>query len=111
MHLRFLIGSGFPYTPTRNEAQVGGQVFRLPDDRHAARFPRYFRLDLGSTKRIRLSKAREARQLRLTAELLNVFDGGATIKYTLIPDGDGLSLRVPTRLTPRTFNLRARVDF
>jgi len=34
-----------------------------------------------------------------------------TVAYTWIPNREGIWERVPTRLTPRTFNVRMRVTF
>ena len=50
-------------------------------------------------------------RLELTAELLNVFDMTNTVAYSWIPDAQGVWQRIPTRLTPRTINVRLRATF
>ncbi len=40
-----------------------------------------------------------------------VFDMINTVAYSWIPDAWGAWQRVPTRLTPRTFNVRLRATF
>ena len=71
------------------------------------------RIDFGVTKHITVTEKALNNPLRLelTAELLNVFDMINTVAYSWIPDARGVWQRVPTRLTPRTFNVRLRVTF
>ena len=114
LHLRALYGSGFPYTPpvpgdnapTGSATQVGGA-------RMSERLTAYRRVDTGATKRLTLMDNGLDAPLRLdlTVEILNLFDMDNTVAYSWIPDGEGIWQRVPTRLTPRTFNLRARLTF
>jgi hypothetical protein len=49
--------------------------------------------------------------LRLTGEILNVFDMVNTVDYSWVPNASGIWVRVPTRLTPRTVNVRAAITF
>jgi hypothetical protein len=69
---------------------------------------------MGATKTLQLiAKGNRTNpvNLQLTAELLNVFDMVNTVAYTWVTGADGRYSRIPTRLTPRTFNLRARINF
>ncbi len=110
LHLRGLFGSGLPYTPPVPGERIGMFVAQIPGDRHSERYPEYRRLDLGITKLIEFTGSFPV-GVELTAELLNVFDMTNTVAFTWVPDGDGIWQRVPTRLTPRTFNVRARIEF
>lgn len=113
LHLRMLYGSGLPYTPPVPGPKVGSLIAQIPGDRFSARYPRYFRFDMGVTKQVTASTTGLGRpvSLFLTFEILNVFDMINTVAYSWIPNQSGIWTRVPTRLTPRTFNVRARVDF
>lgn len=108
VHMQGLFGSGLPYTPPVPGRKVGTFVAQVPGPRNAGRYPEYRRIEMGVTKLIDFSGAF---RLELTAELLNVFDMTNTVAFSWVPDGDGIWQRVPTRLTPRTFNVRARLDF
>ncbi len=113
LHMRALFGSGLPYTPPVPGPQVGSLVVQVPGDRFSARYPEFRRIDLGVTKFITLTENALSRPLTLemTAELLNVFDMTNTVAYAWVPDSGGIWQRVPTRLTPRTFNIRLRATF
>jgi len=111
LHLRTLYGSGLPYTPPIPGNKVGNLVIQAPGDRFSARFTRFFRFDMGVTKTITPSDNPSGPTIELTAELLNVFDMVNTVSYSWVPDASGIWQRIPTRLTPRTFNVRASVRF
>ena len=113
LHLRTLFGSGLPYTPPIPGPQVGSLVSQVPGDRFSARYPRYFRFDMGLTKNIVVFDRGLSGpvRLQLTGEVLNVFNMLNTVAYSWVPDASGIWNRVPTRLTPRTINVRLRVDF
>lgn len=110
VHLRGLFGSGLPYTPPVPGERVGTFVAQVPGDRHSARYPEYRRIDMGVTKLVEFTGSFPLR-MELTAELLNVFDMTNTVAFNWVPNSEGIWQRIPTRLTPRTFNVRARVDF
>lgn len=112
IHMRALFGSGLPYTPPVEGPRLGGIMLQMPGTRSSARFTEYTRLDLGITKSLEIGRITASRpvRLRVTGELLNVFDMVNTVAYTWVPGGDGLWKRIPTRLTPRTINVRARID-
>ncbi|HEX7072101.1 MAG TPA: TonB-dependent receptor [Rhodothermales bacterium] len=112
IHLRALFGSGLPYTPPVPGPRLGNIEVQIPGPRASARFTEYKRIDAGVTKEIELFGAdnRVPMRMQLTAELLNVFDMINTVAYSWIPGAEGIWHRVPTRLTPRTFNVRLRVD-
>ncbi|GIV58095.1 MAG: TonB-dependent receptor [Rhodothermaceae bacterium] len=115
LHLRFLYGSGFPYTPPRPNPGMGGTTLSVPTRRHAFRYPAYSRADIGFAREIRFVAGwcSEDRPLRVEAalEILNVFDYVNTITYDWAPDASGLWQRIPSRLTPRTLNLHVRMVF
>lgn len=113
LHLRTLFGSGLPYTPPVPGERVGQIVVQVPGNRHSARYPAYRRLDVGITKYLTLwhRARRGALRMEITAELLNAFDIVNTVAYSWVPDATGIWQRVPTRLTPRTFNIRLRTTF
>ncbi|MEM8558553.1 MAG: TonB-dependent receptor [Bacteroidota bacterium] len=111
LHMRALFGTGLPYTPPVPDPEAPeSEVARIPGDRHSARFPSYQRIDLGATKQLMLTNpgANRPVALKLTVEVLNVFNFRNTIAYSW----QGFQWnRVPTRLTPRTVNARLRVNF
>jgi len=104
LHMRALFGSGLPYTPPEPGKQVGSVVTQVPGQRLASRYPAFRRMDFGVTKEI----AFPLLNIALTAELLNIFDITNTVAYNWVPNADGIWQRVPTRLTPRTINVRLR---
>jgi hypothetical protein len=112
LHLRALFGTGTPFTPPSPGNVLDGATVFTPGPRNALRYPEYFRFDMGATKSASLGTVggRTVR-LGLTAEVLNVFDQSNTIAYTFVDSGQGFFEGVPTRLTPRTVNVRLRLDF
>ena len=110
LHMRTLFGSGLPYTPPVPGTQIGNLLVQAPGERFSARYPRYFRFDMGVTKEVELSQDDDV-GFEVTFEVLNVFDMTNTVSYSWIPDAAGIWTRIPTRLTPRTFNVRARLSF
>lgn len=113
LHMRTLFGSGLPYTPPVPGPQVGNLVTQAPGPRFSARYSRYFRFDLGVTKQITVTPPDAAHPISidLTAEVLNIFDMTNEVAYTWIPNAAGIWTRIPTRLTPRTVNVRVRVSY
>ena len=110
LHLRGLYGTGFPFTsPVADNSFSDGIVMQKPGPRNAFRLPNYQRLDAGATKSIEVFEDvfDKPITLRLTAEVLNLFDMKNTVAYTW----DGQFNRIPTRLTPRTVNARVQVSF
>lgn len=114
LHLRALFGTGTPYTPPVPGREIGGVQLQVPGDRASARYPEYRRVDMGLTREAELTpnglSGRPVR-LELTGEVLNVFDMTNTIAYSWVADGQGIWQRIPTRLTPRTINVRMRLVF
>lgn len=114
LHLRGLFGTGTPYTPPAPGREIAGVQLREPGDRNSARYPEYRRIDMGVTKEAVLTPRSPTGNpvvLELTGEVLNVFDMTNTISYSYIADGNNIWQRVPTRLTPRTVNVRMRLSF
>ncbi len=115
LNLRFLYGSGFPYTPPGPGPGTGGTIRQVPATRNAFRYPSYSRADIGIAKAFKIVSGWWSgdRPLRLdvSVEILNMFNYVNTITYDWAPDADGIWQRIPSRLTPRTFNLHVRVEF
>ncbi len=113
LHLRTLFGSGLPYTPPVEGERLGNVLTQVPGDRFSARYQRYFRFDMGITKEVVVTERANGIPVRmeLTGEILNVFNMVNTVAYSWIPRSDGILTRVPTRLTPRTINVRMGVRF
>ncbi|MCY3595311.1 MAG: TonB-dependent receptor [Bacteroidetes bacterium] len=111
LHMRILFGSGLTYTPPIPGERIGSVVTQIPGNRHSARYPEFRRIDFGTTKIITLSNRPRPLQLEITAEMLNIFDIINTVAYSWLPDATGIWQRIPTRLTPRTINLRLRTSF
>lgn len=108
VHMRGLFGSGFPYTPPVPDRQLGRFVIQAPGERNSARYPPYRRVDIGVTKIVGVVAGM---RMELTAELLNAFNMTNTVAYAWTPDDEGIWERIPTRLTPRTFNVRVRLEW
>ncbi len=114
LHMRTLFGSGLPYTPPVPGEQIGSLLTQVPGNRLSARYPIYFRFDIGASRDVTVFQSGFSGTpvvLELTGELLNVFDQINTISYYWVPDGSGIWNRIPTHLTRRTINVRASVRF
>ncbi len=111
LHMRILFGSGLAYTPPIPGERIGNIVTQIPGNRHSARYPEFRRIDFGTTKILTLSNHPRPFKLEITAEMLNIFNIINTVAYSWFPDATGIWQRVPTRLTPRTINLRLRTSF
>lgn len=113
LHMRTLFGSGLPYTPPVEGERIGNIVTQVPGERFSARYQRYFRFDMGITKEVVVTERRRGNpvKLSLTGEILNVFNMVNTVAYSWIPRSDGIWTRIPTRLTPRTINVRMGIRF
>ncbi len=119
LHVRTLYGSRTPTTPPARDPDRSplDAVSAFTDGpRNQLRLPSFFRFDLGATKKLRVgtSPTGAPLNLRATVEVLNVFDQTNTIAYSWVEqvqEGRRFFTAVPTRLTPRTLNVRFRVDF
>ncbi len=118
LHIRTLYGSGIPTTPPARDVERSNTSLSVFDEgqRNVIRLPRYFRFDLGATKKLQLANLPTGAPLDLlaTVEVLNVFDQTNAVAYSWVEQFSGdkrLYTAVPTRLTPRTLNVRFRVDF
>ena len=113
IHMRTLFGSGLPYTPPVPGEQIGNVLIQEAGPRNSARYPRYFRFDLGASYSVPIFERGIGGpiSLDLTGELLNVFDMINTVSYYWVPNSEGIWNRIPTRLTPRTINVRAKITF
>jgi hypothetical protein len=116
LHLRTLFGTGLPTTARSAADEVNNVTLFEPGPRNALRLPTYYRFDMGATKRLRVGALPSGSPLELlaTVEVLNVFDQTNVIAYSWVEQNSGtrrVFTAVPTRLTPRTFNVRLRLDF
>jgi hypothetical protein len=116
VYFQLMYGSGLPYTPPVPGEQINTITLQQAGERHSGRFIEYKRVDLGVTKNIEIAKrgltsGSKPPTLSLSLECLNIFDIQNTILYTWVAGGDGIWQRIPTHLTPRTFNARIRVSF
>lgn len=118
LHIRTLYGSGIPTTPPARDVERSNTSITVFDEgqRNAIRLPSYFRFDLGATKVLRLADLATGDPLELlaTVEVLNLFDQTNAVAYSWVEQFSGdrrIYTAVPTRLTPRTLNVRFRVDF
>ncbi|MEM6644931.1 MAG: TonB-dependent receptor [Bacteroidota bacterium] len=114
LHMRALYGSGLPYTPPIPGEPIGNTVAQVPGPRFSARYTSYMRFDMGATKSLLITENGLGGQpltLELTGELLNMFNMINTVAYSWVPDASGIWRRIPTRLTPRTFNVRMTLTF
>ncbi|HEX9951581.1 MAG TPA: TonB-dependent receptor [Rubricoccaceae bacterium] len=116
LHLRTLLGSGIPVTAPRVDAVINQVTVFEPGPRNGQELPAYIRFDMGATKRLRVGTAVAGGPLMMlaTVEVLNVFDQTNVIAQSYVEQINGSRrafLAVPTRLTPRTINVRLRMDF
>ena len=120
LHIRTLFGTGLPATPPARDAERSplDAISAFTDGpRNSLRLrPSYFRFDLGATKRLNVGTSPTGGPLELlaTVEVLNMFDQTNTVAYSWVEQYQGDRRRftaVPTRLTPRTLNVRVRMDF
>ena len=116
LHLRTLLGSGIPVTAPRVDATIDQVTVFEPGPRNRQELPAYIRFDMGATKRLRVGTAVAGGPLVMlaTVEVLNVFDQTNVIAQSYVEQNTGgrrSFLAVPTRLTPRTINVRFRFDF
>ena len=116
LHIRTLFGSGLPATaPAVSDVLNNVTVFE-PGPRNQQGLPSYIRFDMGATKRLNVGRAVSGGPLTMaaTVEVLNVFDQDNVVAETYVEQSGGgrrTFLTVPTRLTPRTLNVRVRFDF
>ncbi len=116
LHIRTLYGSGIPVTAPRVNTVIDNVTVFEPGPRNRQDLPSYFRFDLGATKRLRVGTAIGGGPLAMlaTVEVLNVFDQDNVVAQSYVEQnssGRRTFLAVPTRLTPRTLNVRVRFDF
>ena len=116
LHIRTLYGSGIPVTAPRVNAVIDNVTVFEPGPRNRQSLPSYVRFDLGATKRLRVGTAVGGGPLEMlaTVEVLNVFDQTNVVAQSYVEQnnsGRRTFLAVPTRLTPRTLNVRVRFDF
>ena len=117
LHIRTIYGTDLPSTAPAVAEVVNNVTVFQPGPRNQTNLPSYLRFDMGATKRLTVGRAVSGGPLMLnaTVEVLNVFDQTNVVAQTSVEqtnrEGRRTFLRVPTRLTPRTINVRFRFDF
>jgi len=110
-HVRLLFGSGLLYHPKLSlKDEETGLTYLETDYNHVAKFPFYFRLDMGLSFKFDLD---ETTDLTLIAEVLNVFDKNNIADYnyyTVFPISP-YPIAVPQVFSKRFFNVGAKMNF
>ena len=107
-HLRFVFGSGYPYTAVGTTAIENGKRELVEGRRNGFRLRFYRRLDVGFSKTFPLANERSARAV---FEVFNMFDFRNLLTYDVFIDGQGVAAITPLNLSRRLFNLRMDVKF
>jgi len=108
-HLRFLFGSGYPFTPLYARPDSSGATKILAEgNRNSFRHPYYRRVDLGMSYDWTIS-------LRVAAkgsfEIFNLFDFRNRLSYAAFVDVTGRAWYAPVNLSRRLFNARVNLQF
>ncbi|MBT4099272.1 MAG: TonB-dependent receptor [Gemmatimonadetes bacterium] len=106
-HIRFLYGSGFPFTsqlPLIDDSQIVG--FAL-GERHARRDDPYTRFDVGMTQVFSFGGF----ELEVREEVANLFDEFNVVGYRQLPAPDGSMSLLPRGLGRRVYNGEVSVRF
>jgi hypothetical protein len=109
MHIRFLFGSGYPFTPLYAKPDSSGATKTLAEaNRNTFRHPFYRRIDLGMSYDWTLSPRVEA---RFSFEIFNIFDFRNRLSYAAFLDATGRAWYAPVNLSRRLFNARVNLQF
>lgn len=107
-HIRFLYGSGFPFTAVVPVVDEEGQILRLIDgERHARRDDPYIRFDVGMTQAFQIAGI----ELEIREEVANLFDEFNAVGYQQLPSPDGTMALLPRGLGRRVYNAEVSVRF
>ncbi|KAA3620373.1 MAG: hypothetical protein DWQ05_00070 [Calditrichaeota bacterium] len=106
-HVRFLLGSGYPYTfEGILYNPVTGQKEKLTGQRNALDLPFYRRVDIGYSYDFEL---KNARQMRVSFDVFNIFDFRNILGYGLISNSLGQTEIFRYNLSRRFYS--AKVNF
>ena len=106
MHLRLLLGTGFPSTPKVRGTGDGGQPQLVDGRRNSRRARPYFRFDLGTTQSVTLA----GKTLHVRQEIANLFDQYNVLGYSYLPSPGGEPVEVRNSLGRRVYNLAASLE-
>ncbi|KAA3658765.1 MAG: hypothetical protein DWQ10_10450, partial [Calditrichaeota bacterium] len=108
-HVRFLLGTGFPYTfeGILYNPETGRKQ-KLQGKRNALRLPFYRRVDIGYSYDFEL---RNARTLRLSLDMFNIFDFRNILGYGLIANSLGHTAIYRYNLSRRFYSAKINIVF
>lgn len=95
VNLRFLFGSGFPFSPPDNY-----------DNRNSFQGDTYTRVDIGFSKIFIMKNPSFTKSIWVGLEILNLLGAQNTISYSWVQDVTNTYFAVPNNLSNRFFNLK-----
>ncbi len=109
VHLRFLFGSGYPYTfEGILYNPLTGRKEKMSGKRNALRLPFYRRIDMGYSYDFELP---QQRSLRLSFDLFNIFDFRNILGYGLISNSLGHTEIFRYNLSRRFYSAKVNIVF
>ncbi len=106
LHVRAILGSGYPFAPAPTNFSATAAVETLPRD--ALRYGRYRRIDVGVSYTLAPLPNVEG---RLSCEIFNVFDFRNLLTYSAFEDAQGQLRFARVNLSGRWFNVKLNVEF
>ncbi len=106
LHLRAILGSGYPFAPAIFSSTTNVEASALPRD--ALSYGRYRRIDLGVSYTISPLPNVEG---RVSCEIFNVFDFRNLLTYSAFEDAQGRLRFARVNLSGRWFNVKMNVEF
>jgi hypothetical protein len=104
LFVRFLFGTGYPYTPSKWVWDSDAGVYELVEGkRNSRRLPFYYRVDLGFNQEFRIG---EHAHISLREEILNLYNVKNVLGYELAFDR-----LIKHYLSGRVFNFGIRAEF
>jgi hypothetical protein len=100
VYVNSVFGSGYPLGPP---GEINARNIFSGDE--------FFRVDIGFSKSLQLTKNKYLKTLWLRAEILNALGADNTLSYSWIQDITGSQLAIPNSLSARFLNLRVSADF
>lgn len=106
MHVRAILGSGYPFAPAPANFSSATTTASLPRD--VLSYGRYRRIDLGVSYTLSPLPNVEG---RVSCEVFNVFDFRNLLTYSAFEDAQGQLRFARVNLSGRWFNVRLNVEF
>ncbi len=100
VYVNSIFGSGYPLGPPN---EINARNIFSGDE--------FFRVDIGFSKSLQLTKNKYLKVLWLRAEILNALGADNTLSYSWIQDISGSQLAIPNSLSARFLNFRIAADF